>query len=101
MKAFGPLQVAGTLRVAILDLHERHLAIDGSAVDYPGIKKDPAFAEYVNASTELQHVSLASMSEAELKVKESLIAIDPAILPCCRACPLHVRLHQSSPALEF
>lgn len=63
-----PWQVAGSLRIAILDLYERHLAEDGSAVDYKGLRRDPAFADYVDATAELQHVDLAAMSEPERKV---------------------------------
>lgn len=62
-------QVAGNLRIAVLDLYERHLAEDGSAVDYKGLRRDPAFADYVNATAELQQVDLAAMSEPERKVR--------------------------------
>ncbi len=65
------LQVAENLRLWILELYEGHLAEDGSSVDYKGIRSDPAFADYVDATAELQQVNLAAMSEPERKVKIS------------------------------
>ncbi|KAK9851337.1 hypothetical protein WJX84_004005 [Apatococcus fuscideae] len=61
------VEVAGSLRLSILGLYERHLADDGSLVDYKGLRKDHAFADYINATAELQQVDLSAMSNPERK----------------------------------
>ena len=40
----------------MLSLYDVHLAPDGRRVDYPALVRDPKFADYVTAATELQKV---------------------------------------------
>ena len=49
-------QVAEGLRTLMLGLYDVHLAPDGRRVDYPALVRDPNFADYVTAATELQKV---------------------------------------------
>lgn len=51
--------VAEDLRGRILRLYDKHLSKDGRAVSYKGLRKDPEFWEYVDATAELQRVSPA------------------------------------------
>ncbi len=53
----SPTTAPSELRQLILELYERHLSPDGRAVSYRGIKADPLFRKYVNATAELQRVS--------------------------------------------
>ena len=50
------LQVAEGLRTLMLGLYDVHLAPDGRRVDYPALVRDPNFADYTTAATELQKV---------------------------------------------
>jgi hypothetical protein len=50
--------VAEDLRARILALYDKHLSADGRAVSYAALKQDPEFWEYVDATAELQRVSL-------------------------------------------
>jgi hypothetical protein len=52
--------VAEDLRARILALYDKHLSADGRAVSYAVLKKDPEFWDYVDATAELQRVSLDS-----------------------------------------
>ncbi len=49
-------QVAEGLRTLMLGLYDVHLAPDGRSVDYPALVRDPNFADYTTAATELQKV---------------------------------------------
>ena len=49
-------QVAEGLRTIMLGLYDVHLAPDGRRVDYPALVRDPNFADYVVAASELQKV---------------------------------------------
>ena len=40
----------------MLGLYDVHLAPDGRRVDYPALVRDPNFADYITAATELQKV---------------------------------------------
>ncbi len=40
----------------MLGLYDVHLAPDGRSVDYPALVRDPNFADYTTAATELQKV---------------------------------------------
>ena len=51
------VQVAEGLRTLMLGLYDVHLAPDGRSVDYPALVRDPNFADYTTAATELQKVS--------------------------------------------
>jgi len=58
-------QVATDLRELIVALYDKFLSPDGKQVDYDGMKADPLFLEYVNASAELQAVSLSDLGRRE------------------------------------
>eukprot|EP00878_Enallax_costatus_P009243 GHUV01009661.1.p1 GENE.GHUV01009661.1~~GHUV01009661.1.p1 ORF type:complete len:515 (+),score=139.91 GHUV01009661.1:157-1701(+) len=58
--------VAEDLRGRILRLYDKHLSRDGRSVSYKGLKADPGFWEYVDATAELQRVSLSGMSREAL-----------------------------------
>lgn len=60
--------VAEDLRSQILGLYDKHLSKDGRFVDYGAMREDPAFWAYVNATAELQRVTLGPLS------REALIA---------------------------
>lgn len=53
------------LRQIILKLYDSHLAVDGKALNYDALRKDPIFAQYVNATAELQRVDVALLSREE------------------------------------
>jgi hypothetical protein len=50
--------VAEELRGRILALYDKHLSADGRAVSYAALKQDLEFWEYVDATAELQRVSV-------------------------------------------
>jgi hypothetical protein len=52
--------VAEDLRARILALYDKHLSADGRAVSYAALKQDPEFWDYVDATAELQRVSVGS-----------------------------------------
>mmetsp|Transcript_28430 Transcript_28430/g.80226 ORF Transcript_28430/g.80226 Transcript_28430/m.80226 type:complete len:603 (+) Transcript_28430:121-1929(+) len=58
-------RVAEDLRQLIVALYDKFLSADGTQVDYDGMSSDPLFSDYVNASAELQKVSLDQMSREE------------------------------------
>ncbi|KAL6748715.1 glutaredoxin-like protein [Haematococcus lacustris] len=62
------VEVAADLRARILALYDTHLSSNGRSVNYPALKADPRFAEYVDATAELQRVDLAPLSREELMV---------------------------------
>ena len=49
----------------ILNLYDTHLTRDGKKVNYKAMSKDPLFRKYVDATAELQTVSLSSLSREE------------------------------------
>ena len=51
--------VAEELRGRILALYDKYLSPDGKGVRYSALRQDPAFWEYVDATAELQRVSMA------------------------------------------
>ena len=53
----GTTQVSRDLRELILSLYERHLSVDGRAVDYKQLGKDEMFKRYVDTAAELQKVN--------------------------------------------
>ena len=57
-----PAQVAEGLRTLMLGLYDVHLAPDGRSVDYPALVRDPNFADYIVAATELQKVSAQALT---------------------------------------
>ena len=59
------LQVAEALRRGILTLYDRHLAADGKSVDYKGLRADPDFQLFVDASAELQKLDVSGFSRQE------------------------------------
>jgi hypothetical protein len=56
--------VAEDLRARILALYDKHLSADGRAVSYAALKQDPEFWDYVDATAELQRVSVGSGKNA-------------------------------------
>ncbi|KAF8072648.1 Glutaredoxin [Scenedesmus sp. PABB004] len=69
-------QVAEGLRARILALYDRHLSADGRAVSYAGLRADPDFWSYVDATAELQRVRAAPRRAAPRRAA-----------PCARAAP--------------
>ena len=49
-------QVSRDLRELILLLYERHLSVDGRAVDYKQLGRDEMFKQYIDTAAELQKV---------------------------------------------
>ena len=58
-----PAQVAEGLRTLMLGLYDVHLAPDGRSVDYPALVRDPNFADYTTAATELQKVGAQAFAQ--------------------------------------
>lgn len=57
--------VVEDVRNRILKLYDEFLSADGRAVDYEGLRASAGFAEFVDASEELQRVNLNSLSREE------------------------------------
>lgn len=45
-----------SLRKALLQLYDRHMTPDGRKVDYAGLRADPYWRQFVDATAELQKV---------------------------------------------
>ena len=58
----GIMQIAETLRQAILGLYDKHLAPDGKSVNYKALGADPAFKAFAAATAELQVCACASQT---------------------------------------
>eukprot|EP00884_Botryococcus_braunii_P017002 jgi/Botrbrau1/3986/Bobra.0365s0058.2 len=58
-------EVAEGLRQRILALYNTYLAPDGRGVNYKRLSQDPAFAEYVDATAELQKVDVSGLTRDE------------------------------------
>ena len=56
------MQIAETLRQAILGLYDKHLAPDGKSVNYKALGADPAFKAFAAATAELQVCACASQT---------------------------------------
>ena len=57
--------VVEDVRNRILKLYDEFLSADGRAVDYKGLRESAGFAEFVDASEELQRVNLNALSREE------------------------------------
>lgn len=53
--------MSGDLRGRILELYDAYLAADGKAVDYDGMRGDPRFDAYVDATVELTKVDISQL----------------------------------------
>jgi hypothetical protein len=63
-----PVLVSARLRTLLLALFDDHLASDGSAVDYAGLRRDPRFRAYVDLSASLDAVDLSLLTTKEAKL---------------------------------
>ena len=54
--------ISADLRGRILDLYDTHLSSDGKAVDYEALAKDDKYAQYVDATAELQKAELSELN---------------------------------------
>lgn len=60
-QARSAVDVSGDLRGRILELYDAYLAADGKAVDYDGMRGDPRFDAYVDATVELTKVDISQL----------------------------------------
>lgn len=63
--ARGASVVASELRTRILRLYNEYLSADGRTVDYTALAASQEFADYVDASAELQRVSFEGLSRTQ------------------------------------
>ena len=63
-----PVAVSARLRTVLLALYDTHLADDGAAVDYDGLRRDPRFRAYVDLAASLDDVDLGRLDSKEAKL---------------------------------
>lgn len=63
-----PVVVSARLRTLLLALFDTHLADDGAAVDYEGLRRDPRFRAYVDLAACLDDVDLGRLESKESKL---------------------------------
>lgn len=66
--SLDPVVVSARLRTLLLALYDTHLADDGAAVDYDGLRRDPRFRAYVDLAASLDEVDLGLLDTKESKL---------------------------------